>query len=136
MITLYTKEEMIQAAKYCIGENIDEDSEGFIEPSLADWFLVKNYNSKYFMSLMGSVESWKEWLEDEIESLKDIRGQAYFDDLMDNPIREPILITIVDNTPYVWDGWHRLASAIVMGKGLPVIVGIDSELNLKYPFLK
>jgi hypothetical protein len=134
VITLYTKKEMIQAASYCIGENIDEDSEGFIDPSLADWFLVESYNYKYLISLMGNIESWKEWLEDEIESLKDIRGQEYFDDLKNNPIREPIIITIIGNTPYIWDGWHRLASAIVMGKNLPVIVGITGDLNLNYPF--
>lgn len=118
------KEEMIELATYLMYENITEGDEGFIKPENAKWTFEKENENKMFISLMDNKNNWNEWFNNEIQLLKDIKGADYFYDLLENPIREPVLITIVNNKIYIWDGWHRIAASIISNKTLPVVFGV------------
>lgn len=130
----YTKENIINEVLSVIGENVDVGDEGYLEPNNSEWTHFEKYPVKYLMSIMGNFNEFKSWFENEIESLSDIRGEDYFEDMLDNEIRDPVIISYVDNKYAVWDGWHRIAAAIVSRKKyIPVILGTENEFAPKYP---
>ncbi len=125
MTNSYSLQQCRELADSLRYDNICEGDDGFIEPLTAQWVFDDSYDPALFLTLMGESHEWKAWMDEEIETLTDIRGAAYFEDLANNPIREPIVITLIGSTPYIWDGWHRIAAAIVNNKGtLPVIYAI------------
>jgi len=87
------------------GEN--EHPEG-LQPEDFAWEKIKGYPMKNLIHLMpGGVAGWKHWLTEELKSKP---GQ--WDELAKKPnFKDPIIVS----PGHIWDGWHRVASAIVNG---------------------
>lgn len=123
-MTYYTKENIMIEVNSVIGENICENDEGYIVPETSNWSLIIAHPTNVLIPIMGSIKEYKEWFKNEVKDLSDIRGLEYFDDMIDNDIRDPIILSYVNGKFFVWDGWHRLSAAIISGqKTIPVILG-------------
>lgn len=126
----YSQEELRLEAQLVVGENIDVDEPGYIDPELALWRFDKNFNVQRLLPLMDTVDEFQSWWNDEVEILGDVKGECYFNDLLSNEIREPIIISIIDSRIFVWDGWHRIAASVITGKTtIPVIFGVPITKN-------
>lgn len=125
----YSQEELRLEAKLVIGENIDIDDEGYIEPERTLWRFKENFNVKDLPPLLGTKEEFQSWWDDEVLTLSEVRDDCYFNDLLSNEIREPVIITIIDSRIYVWDGWHRIAASVISGKAtIPAIYAVPSDI--------
>ncbi len=86
------------------------------------WARDKAFNVQSLMHMMpGGKAGWKSWLANEV---KDVPGQ--WDKLSKTMhIDDPVIIS----PGHIWDGWHRIAAAIVNGhRTIPAIVG---KLNVR-----
>ncbi|MDW1583262.1 hypothetical protein R7Q39_19585 [Vibrio sp. 947] len=98
------------------GENVCKGDPGYIEPGNGTFNMQSDYPVERLIHLMDSLEEWKVWYNDEVKDLSDIRGEDYFEDMLKNPIRDPVYISEIDGKAYIWDGWHRVAASIKAGR--------------------
>ena len=64
----------------------------------------------------GGIAGWKQWLESEAKS----EPEKYTKLAKAEKIDDPVILS----PGHIWDGWHRVAAAIVNGhKTIPAIVG-------------
>lgn len=98
------------------GENVCKGDPGYIDPGNGTFSVQMNYPIERLIHLMDTLEEWKVWFNDEVKGLSDIRGEDYFEDMLKNPIREPVYISEIDGKAYIWDGWHRVAASIKAGR--------------------
>jgi len=62
---------------------------------------------------------WEAYYLDEIEE-----GLRYDGDFADADYHTPVVVSIEEGIPIIWDGWHRLACAIHRGdRGIMAIIG-------------
>lgn len=86
-------------------------------PEDFSWERDKAFNVRNLQHFMpGGVAGWKSWLSNEVN---DVPGQ--WDKLAKTTkIDDPVIIS----PGHIWDGWHRIAAAIVNGHTtIPAIVG-------------
>lgn len=73
-----------------------------------------------------SAADWQRWLHDEIEEYeneRDITGML--DSWLDDPEKEPVVVTLEDDYLRIWDGHHRIAGSIEYGmESIPAYVGV------------
>lgn len=85
------------------------------------WTREKAFNPQSLIHMMpGGLAGWKSWLKDECRM---VPGQ--WDKLAKtNKIEDPVVVS----PGHIWDGWHRIAAAIVNGiKTIPAIVGTHAR---------
>jgi hypothetical protein len=86
-------------------------------PEDYSWARDKAFNVQSLSHMMpGGIAGWKSWLADEV---KNVPGQ--WDKLSTTKkIDDPVIVS----PGHIWDGWHRIAAAIVNGhQTIPAIVG-------------
>lgn len=97
--------------------------DGGLDPTELSWTIVEMRTSL----LVGCMPDgdWKGWLDDEIADAEGDRASDWPDADGEDEVREPIVVTHVDGTRLIWDGWHRTAAAIVRGDAtIPTILGV------------
>jgi len=96
------------------GEN--EHPEGH-KKSDFDWKHVKAYPVKNLLHLMpGGAAGWKDWFEQEVKS-----KPGEWDKLSGTKeISDPVVVS----PGHIWDGWHRVAAAVINNIAtVPAVVG-------------
>jgi hypothetical protein len=100
-----------------------EDEEGDVAPGDAAWSFVADYPLEALLGKMGGRDQWLEWLRDESRFSME-EGRAGYGYLLVQDIREPVVLVEVDGRPLIWDGWHRIAAAVVKGqRAIGAVVG-------------
>lgn len=74
-----------------------------------------------------SKADWREWLDDEIEGYRDERDIAgMIEWWMEDPEKEPVVVTTDGSVLRIWDGHHRVAGAIDRAlTAVPAYVGFE-----------
>jgi hypothetical protein len=100
--------------------------DGDLDPHALEWRLVIDLPLAVLIPLMGAHRGWVSWFEDELAMLDgDLPHVAEgYRALMEEPLENPIIVTIEPRRVQIWDGWHRTATRI-MGRAvtIPAIVG-------------
>jgi hypothetical protein len=93
-------------------------------PETFDW----TYHPGFDLSLVGAEQNSCEWIsffEEEQDGRATCGQPGYYDDLLEGPIREPIVVVMIDGRAWIWDGWHRTAASHVLGRTtIPAICGV------------
>jgi hypothetical protein len=103
--------------------------DGGLDPADLSWTIVQMDVSL----LAGCMPQgdWRGWLVDEIADAEGDRASDWPDIDGNDEVREPIVVTQVDGTRLIWDGWHRTAAAIVRGDAtIPTILGTRGQACL------
>ena len=105
-----TQEEMIQEANAWWGAG--DDNRDVPDPEDCAWRYVTGFPLEAFVARFGGIKDCISWFRAECrDAMRDGRdGYGY---LVVQEQQDPIVVTIVDGKPLIWDGWHRLAAAIV-----------------------
>lgn len=114
-----SKEDIEYASMYCHDQYIIGEP-GFANPETLDWFIVPNYPIERLVDkvdLEWFTQERKMWLEE---------GQPErFNDMINNPIIEEIIIYDNGIQGYTWDGNHRVGATLYKGlTSIKAIVGI------------
>ena len=92
-----------------------------------DWQAYDAVPTVQIVNLLGhSVEDLEKWLADETGEARETDPDRVLDweDALEFPVREPLILIDEDGDWGIWDGSHRLAAAAVSGrKTVPAIVG-------------
>lgn len=110
-----------------VGDNYRPGDDGYHDPDQVNWGFADVAPSR-FLELMpgGSVEAWKAWFDNECRMDEyDELGQNWRELLTCSEDRlADIVVLKKDGCLYLWDGWHRMAAAIIRGlASLPAVVG-------------
>ena len=63
----------------------------------------------------------KAWAED--------GDPGYYDDMLNEPIQEPVIVVQIGGLAYLWDGNHRIAASILTGRTtIPAYVGTPLKI--------
>ena len=117
-----TQDEMIASAEYCRTDN-DDDSEFFFPPSQGVWS-EEVLSTSVFQYLWSTPEQAKAYLEKEIVGrVNDELPHADFVDMLKHGVNESVVVTCIGEEYRVWDGYHRIATAIARGERVRAIVG-------------
>lgn len=85
-----------------------------------DW----RFEPEYPISNLNPEVDKIEWMKEEINMGEPDR----FDDLISEPIRDPIIVIEVNDTGEIVDGWHRTVACCLTGrKTIPAFVGVLKE---------
>ena len=86
-------------------------------PADYTWARNKAFSTETLTHMMpGGLAGWKSWLQDECKQMPHQWDKLAKTD----EIQDPVIIS----PGHIWDGWHRIAAAIVNGhKTIPAIVG-------------
>jgi hypothetical protein len=85
------------------------------------WAREKAFNTEKLCHLMpGGIAGWKTWFTGEVKSDPEKYGTLAKADKINDPV--------IVSPGHIWDGWHRIAAAIVNGiKTIPAIVGTHAR---------
>jgi hypothetical protein len=100
--------------------------DGDLDPADLDWRLVLDLPIGPLTALQEDATGWARWFEAELAMFDEEHPgrAAQYRALMDEPLDDPIVVTIDPGRVQIWDGWHRTATRIVGGAGaIPAIVG-------------
>lgn len=87
----------------------------------AQWSLEALPRELFFGIL--TPQGWARWLTEE-HQWHTGEGRMGYLHMVNERIREPVCVLIVDGEPVIWDGWHRTAAAIVGAHPfVPAVVG-------------
>jgi hypothetical protein len=125
-----TSEQSVSAkdiALGVVGDNYNPGDEGYHDPQQVNWGFSEVAVSR-FLSLMpgGTVEAWASWFEQECHMDEyDELGQNWRELLTCAEDRlADVVVLKKSGSLYLWDGWHRMAAAIIRGLDtLPALVG-------------
>lgn len=102
----------------------DDGSDCYFDAEAAEWQLQVIDPST--VDAFGDVEAAKDWLRDEITSLRASgleNRAAEYEQMIQDGIEDPVIIGASNGRLALWDGWHRTAIAMVRGEQLLAIVG-------------
>jgi hypothetical protein len=73
---------------------------------------------------------WRKWHEGECRlDDEEFDGGREWKALVDEEVREPIVVVIEAGRVQIWDGWHRTGASIVAGRTtIPAIVGTHPDV--------
>lgn len=81
------------------------------------------FEERYPLSRLGDPEEWREWFEGEVEAWSEEGQPGRYDDMLDRPIEEPVIV-FEEPRPELWDGNHRTGASFAAGRRtIPAIVG-------------
>lgn len=127
-----TPEDNRAYARSVFGDNDD----GSLHPDDADW-TVERLPTALLMPLMGDRDQWKTWFDEEVAARYEEIEPGYsvhWEEFAEAETDEEIVVSIVDGTIQIWDGWHRTAGAIVRGaETIPAVVGRPIPRPLPQP---
>lgn len=117
-----TDEQHRAYARSVFGDNDD----GTLHPDDADW-TAERLPTAILMPLIGDRAAWKAWFDDEVAARYEEIEPGYsvhWEEFAKEETDEEIVVSIVDGTVQIWDGWHRTAGAIIRGaETIPAVVG-------------
>jgi hypothetical protein len=116
-----TQEQLVKEAD-CWSDQYDiGDQERPVASSKMVWEFVEQYP----LSLVtGTVEDWQKWFSEEQEMVVEDGREGYYDDIIEKPIHQPVVLCEIEGTAHIWDGNHRVGGSHAVGRlSIPAIVG-------------
>ena len=110
-----------QAAGYAY-DNHGPGDPGWCKPQYADW-TQESLSADQLTNIFASVEEARAWIQGEVAMDRDDEMHRNWHLLLEEDIREEVVVFIFEDKAYVWDGWHRIAASIVKGVPVKAIVG-------------
>lgn len=88
------------------------------------WRFEPAYPLAKWENSVDSHANWRTWFADECKMWADEGQPDRYQDIVDEPIYEPVIAVEIDGIPYLWDGSHRVGGSVVAGHAaLPAIIG-------------
>jgi hypothetical protein len=102
-------------------DNHAPGDEGYCEASQATWSLEVVQPERF--SNFGGADGARAWLEGEIAMDEEEGLGREWRALVDEEIRDEVVLLGRRDKLYIWDGWHRVAASISRGIAVKAIVG-------------
>lgn len=127
-VKLDDQRTLIERASVFQYDNLGPGDDGYVLAENAIWGMELLPVST-LIHLMPSRGDWIRWFKEELEmDASDYGGTRGWADLLVEPIHEEIVVTLIDNKAYIWDGWHRAAASIASHRDtVPALVGRPKE---------
>lgn len=106
----------------------DDQSSSFFDPNSGIWRF--DHLDPMLTGAFSSIDEARIWLHEEIAYFSnngDCRASIY-QELLENGVKEPVVIGVSAEGPKLWDGYHRTAIAIVREELLPSVVGYSDPM--------
>lgn len=114
-------ESEIRNAKSYEGACFGEGEVGHAPTESLQWYVVDNYPLNRIWNRPDA-----EWFAAERAMHAEDGRPEMYDDMLSEPILEPIIVRQADGLGYIWDGWHRTAASVVLGRdSIIALVGVD-----------
>lgn len=107
--------------------------DGSYHPDDLAWMLEPEFSLEALVQCIDKSEDsqetlqkrWISWFRNECEEVaRDLGGIRCWDELAEEEIQEPIIISIANGKIQIWDGWHRTGGSFAAGReAIPAIVG-------------
>jgi hypothetical protein len=112
-------EHAAHAASFC-RDQYRPGEEGYADPRLLQWWLVDDYP---IARLKDAPDA--DWFRSEQQMWAEEGRPNRYDDMLDRPIKEPIVVYDTPAGGWLWDGNHRVGACAVRGVGtIPALVGM------------
>jgi len=101
--------------------------EGDLHPDGLEWRLVIDLPLDALVPLMGTRAGWSDWFAAELAMFDEEHPHVAdgYRALMEEPLEDPVVVTLDGARVQIWDGWHRTATRILGGAvTIPAIVGL------------
>lgn len=121
--TALTPEQLAMEASLHADDHND-GSMAFFDPNLATWSLVSIHPET--LNVFKSIDEAASWIKDEINFLKadGVMGRAKsYEDMITNGIQDPVIVGKRLNDLALWDGFHRVAIAMIRKEPVLTILG-------------
>lgn len=111
--------------------HVDDHNDGglaFFDIYLAAWTLV--LINPETLNIFKNVEDATNWIHDEINFLKadgNIGRAKTYEDMLENGISDPVIVGKRTGVLALWDGFHRVAIAMVRKEPILTILGEYTE---------
>lgn len=93
---------------------------GHADPRQLQWLMVPNYPVARLNDAPGV-----DWFRAEQEMWAEEGQPDRFDDMLDRPIDEPIVVYDTPSGGWIWDGNHRVGACVTRGAAtVPALVGV------------
>lgn len=120
--TVMSADELRGEAQQYQHDNQSEGDPGYCEASNADW-RYELVAPKALSDVFTTQQKAKEWLDAELDMDRSEQLGRDWSRLLTEQIEEPVTLLARNGRVYVWDGWHRIAAAIIKGESIKAIVG-------------
>ena len=117
-----TQNEMEKYAEMYRSDNNDSSS-AFLPASEITW--IEGFLSPHAFSSVFTHESATNWLNSEVKIHKGDQIADTYIDLQKNPAVNPVVVVFQKGKPMIWDGYHRIAAAIIRGQPIYAIFSIS-----------
>lgn len=105
-------------------DQYEEGEDGYCAPEQAAWRVENAYPLAQVCPTEEERQVWIDWINAEIKMWAEEGQPDRFNDMADGKIVEHAVILVRDSQHYIWDGNHRVASAIKAGAlTIPAIIG-------------
>ncbi|QXO09632.1 hypothetical protein pEaSNUABM11_00208 [Erwinia phage pEa_SNUABM_11] len=117
-----TQSELVAYAEQFRTDN--DDNSRFFFPAHEGYWEERTLHPSDFSDLWQTSAEAKEYLEAEIRMrVKDELPHADFVDMLRHGVKERVVVTCINGQYRLWDGHHRVATAIIRNEPIPAVVG-------------
>ncbi len=121
-----TQDDLVEYARVEGGHNDD----GRLPRDRIHWTYVEDFDISRLLEIKSEAE-WQAWFEEELDIKEEVYGSSEeWSCLLEEDIVDPIVILEHDGL-VIWDGWHRSAAAVIRGKPISAVYGIDKRYVLE-----
>lgn len=125
------------ASGYMRGMGASSHPDAIQHESKYDWRFEPNYP----ISNLNPEVDFREWMLEEIEMWAEEGQPDRYEEEINSPIEEPIIVVEIDGVGQIIDGWHRTGGSVLAGRTtIPAVVGIlkkplEEDYKLSAPSL-
>ncbi|MFP3637543.1 hypothetical protein [Paraburkholderia sp. SIMBA_054] len=110
-------------------DQFPKDQPGFCEPCHAYW----KVDLAFALTKLGDATEWIRFFDAEVSMWAAEGDPGRFDNMLDAPITEPVVVLQRSGKHYVWDGNHRIGASFKRGlTSIPAIVGVPFNAGGHY----
>lgn len=126
-LTLWSEAQLREDARCWHGSVYQKGELGDCDPDHASWEYTEQFSLTHLEHL---GDDWASWLEDEIKMFEEDGNDRGYRKMLGEPIEEAIVVLMVGDKGYIWDGWHRTAASFASGRThIKAIVGRPYQLQ-------
>ena len=124
-----------QLAVYALAHNDNDDGRAPMEE--ISWTLDATFELSRLLEVM-PIEKWREFFDEEVAQLAESEpGNLGWSPLLEEEVREPVVVLVSREGIRLWDGFHRVAALIVKGElVVKAVVGVHSLVTVYKPAMR